>query len=400
LGSPLSGGGTLNLVVNYVRDSLDGDWSAFTGLVNVTGKNASGDEFRINNKFGYTNAAIFLNDGVIMDRASGANPTNDIGELGGTSLAIVGPGNSSSGSPTWRVGWKNTTATFGGTIANDGTTSIIKVGSGTWYLSGQNTFAGSTTISTGVLALTNGVNGDGSIGNSTNIFISAGAFLDVIGRSDGAMPLNYGQVISGNGVLRGILNTAGGGTVSPGGGIAGSVGTLTVTNTINLGGTAWMKLNRATSPNSDRLVSSTASIISYGGTLVVTNIGAPLQVGDTFTLFSAGTLNNAFTLALPNYYTWNTSQLAVNGQISVTGKSQPAITNVDFSQLSSGTITINANNGAPNGPVNVLTSTNLTLPLASWTTVTSTTFDGNGNLNLPITVDPALPQSFYLLQVY
>ncbi len=399
LGSPLTGGGTLNLVVNYVRDSLDGDWSAFTGLINVTGKNASADEFRINNRFGYSKAAIFLNDGVIMDRASGANATNDIGELAGTSGAMVRAGNSSSANPTWRVGWKNTTATFAGTIQNDGTTSIIKVGTGKWILTGANSYTGTTTISNGVLALGDGVT-DGSIDNSTNINVSAGAFLDVSGRSDGSLQLNFTQVLSGNGTVRGILNSASGGTVCPGGGIFGGLGTLTVTNTINLGGTAWMKVNRGSTPNSDRLVSSTASIISYGGTLVVTNIGAPLQVGDTFTLFSAAALNSSFTLALPSYYTWNTSQLTVNGQISVTGTSKPAITNVDFSQLPAGSITINANNGAPNGPVTILTSTNLTLPLSSWTTVIATTFDGNGNLSQSITVDPALPQSFYLLQAF
>jgi hypothetical protein len=215
------------------------------------------------------------------------------------------------------------------------------------------------------------------------------------------MPLNAGQIISGNGVVCGMLNTTAGGTVAPGGGLVGNIGTLTVTNTVTLGGTAWMKLNRAASPNSDRLVCSTASTINYGGTLVVTNIGSPLQAGDTFTLFSAAGLNNSFTLVLPGYYTWNTSQLAVNGQISVTAVlPRPSIQNVDFSGLSGGSITLNAINGNPNGPVNVLSTTDLTLPLSSWTKVTSTAFDASGNLSLPVSVDPALPKSFYLLQVY
>jgi hypothetical protein len=92
--------------------------------------------------------------------------------------------------------------------------------------------------------------------------------------------------------------------------------------------------------------------------------------------------------------------LTVNGQISVVTAAPPAITNVNFSGLSGGSITINAANGIPNGPVTVLTSTNLVLPLSSWTTVTTTTFDGSGNLSVPITVDPTLPESFYLLQAY
>jgi autotransporter-associated beta strand protein len=405
--SPLTGGGTLNLVVNVTRASIDGNWSAFTGLINVTAKNGTGDHFRTKSTYGYVNAAIYLNDGVSMYCNGSANSTIDIGELGGTSLAFLGLStvsqNNAVANPTWRVGAKNTSSTFAGVIRDDTHTSIIKVGTGTWTLTGANTYSGSTTISNGVLALINDPVSfsDGSIGSSTNISIKSGAFLDVSGRSDGTMPLNYGQVISGNGTIRGILDTTAGGTVSPDDGIAGSTGTLTVTNSINLGGTAWMKLNRASSPNSDRLVSSTASIINYGGTLVVTNIGASLQAGDTFTLFSAATLNSSFTFVLPNYYTWNTSQLTVNGSVSVTAVLPlPSIITVDFSGLAGGSITLNANNGAPNGPVSILTSTNLVLPLSSWTTVTTTTFDGSGNLSLPITVDPTLPQSFYLLQVY
>jgi hypothetical protein len=136
---------------------------------------------------------------------------------------------------------------------------------------------------------------------------------------------------------------------------------------------------------------------------LVTNIGASLQVGDTFDLFDGGTPNSGTfaTLQLPNYYTWYTSQLGVNGTVSVFAiLPPPAITNVDFSTLSAGTIMLNAINGAPNGPVTVLTTENLALPVSSWTTVTTTTFDGSGNLNLAVTVDPALPQSYFLLKVY
>lgn len=394
IGSSLTGSGTLNLVVNYVRDSVDGDWSAFTGLINVSSKNGSGDEFRINNKFGYANASIFLNDGVLMDRASGANPTNDIGELGGTSGALIGPGNSSSASPTWRVGWKNTSATFAGTIQDDGHSSIVKVGTGTWFLAGQNAFTGSTIVSNGVLALTNIGVGDGALNGSTNIFINAGAVLDVSGRGDDTLYLNSGQVLSGNGTLNGIADTTTGGTISAGNGIVGAIGMLTVTNHINMGGTTWMKLNRAASPNSDRLVSPA---INLGGTLVVTNIsGTTLHVGDTFTLFNGPLTGSFTTLMLPNYYTWDTAQLTVNGTIRVTSYSPPVMT-TDFSTFSSGTITFNASNGLPGGPVQVLTSANLAAPLSSWTVVTSGNFDGSGLFSSQVAVDTNGPTHFYII---
>jgi fibronectin-binding autotransporter adhesin len=409
--SSLSGGGTLNLEVNYLRDALSGDWSAFTGLINVTELNGSGDEFRINNTYGYANASIYINNNVIMDIALTAGMTVNIGELGGTSYSEIGQGTKSVSGPTWCVGWKNTTNTYSGIIADDLNapslpTSIIKVGTGTWILSGANTYSGSTTISNGVLALVSNpdVGGDGTLGNCTNVSIKAGAVLDVSGRSDGTTPLVAGQTISGGGTIVGILDAGSTSiTVAPGDGIAGGLGTLTVTRNINLGnagGTTWMKLNRAGSPNSDRLVSSLAGI-NYGGTLVVTNVGASLHAGDTFTLFSgaAGLTNSFGTIVLPSYYTWNTTQLGVSGQISVTAFSPPAITNVNFSGLSGGSITLNVAHGIAGGPVSVLSSTNLSLPFNSWTTVTNVTFDGGGNLSQAIPVDPTLPHSFYLLQV-
>jgi len=394
LGSALTGGGTLNLVVNYVRDSLDGDWSAFSGLINVTGKNATGDEFRINNRFGYANAAIFLNDGIIMDRASGANPTNDIGELAGTSGAALKAGNSSSGSPTWRVGSKNTSATFAGTIQNDGVTSIIKVGTGTWTLTGGNTYSGLTTISNGVLALSDGAT-DGSIGSSSLITITANAFLDAQLRSDHTLTLNSGQTLTGNGKLLGMLSLGGGGTVTPG----APFGALTVTNDVNLsGGTTLIQINRLATPNTGKLVCS--NTITLGGTLVVTNIGGALQTGDTFVLFSTP-LSGTFSgnVVLPAAYTWNTANLEVNGTVVVTGLvPPPSITTVDFSNLAGGTLVFNATGGGINQPFAILTSTNLTLPMNQWSTAATGNFDGSGNLTgFSFSVDPTHAQSFYRL---
>jgi autotransporter-associated beta strand protein len=389
LASGLTGAGTLNLVVNYVRDNLDGDWSAFTGTINVTPKpSGSGDEFRINNNFGYSNAVIFLNDGVLMDRVSSANSTIDIGELGGTTGATIGQGNSSAANPNWRVGWKNTSSTFAGTIANDA--SITKVGTGTFTLTGQSTTTGSITVSNGVVALAPGSNGDGSIGSAT-INIVAGAFLDVSGRSDAKLPLNSGQTLRGTGTLAGDLDATPGGTVAPG----FSIGTLTVTNVATLGGTALMQINRLASPNASKLVAPT---INFGGVLQVTNTGPRLQVNDTFDLFD-GALSGAFgTLLLPNYYTWDTSNLGINGTIRVTAiLPPPAISDIS---TSAGNVTFNATNGAPNGTIIVLTSTDVTLPVASWTRLATNQFDGSGNFSFTDVVDPATTQRFYSLQAY
>jgi len=52
-----------------------------------------------------------------------------------------------------------------------------------------------------------------------------------------------------------------------------------------------------------------------------------------------------------------------------------------------------------NAPVTILTTTNLALPVGSWTTAASTQFDADGNiLAFPVTVDPALPQNYLLIK--
>jgi hypothetical protein len=142
--------------------------------------------------------------------------------------------------------------------------------------------------------------------------------LDVSGTTSGTQSLGangVSQALQGNGTIRGSLVVGNLGTVLPG----FSIGTLTVTNAVTLGGAAVMELNRAGSPNSDRIV---APSFTGGGTLTVTNIGAGLQVGDTFQLFSTN-ISGFATVNLPmndtvNYkaYTWN-NNLAVNGTIVV-----------------------------------------------------------------------------------
>ncbi|TAL02032.1 MAG: hypothetical protein EPO07_07740, partial [Verrucomicrobia bacterium] len=85
--SPLTGGGTLNVTVEYVRDYFSGDWSAFTGRINVSapasGAYYNSGDFRINHTAGYANATIYLNNAVNCYVINHNNLTVDIGELGG-----------------------------------------------------------------------------------------------------------------------------------------------------------------------------------------------------------------------------------------------------------------------------------------------------------------------------
>src|SRR6185437_3872951 len=188
--------------------------------------------------------------------------------------------------------------------------------------------------------------------STTNIEIAATGILDVTGRSDGTLQLGGSQTLAGSGTLRGSLNASG--VVAPDGGTPNTTGTLTVTNVANFFGTTWMKLNGS---SSDRLVSPA---IALGGTLVITNSGAPLHAGDTFTLFS-GPLTGSFgSIVLPNYYTFDTAQLTAggNGTLKVTSYTPPVM-KTDFSAFSSGTITFNITGGINGNGVSILSSTNV-----------------------------------------
>ena len=59
----LTGSATFNITVDYIRDYFSGNWSAFTGVLNISPRSGTGD-FRINNSSGYANAAFFLNSSV------------------------------------------------------------------------------------------------------------------------------------------------------------------------------------------------------------------------------------------------------------------------------------------------------------------------------------------------
>jgi hypothetical protein len=96
-----------------------------------------------------------------------------------------------------------------------------------------------------------------------------------------------------------------------------SPGVLTVVSNLNLSGTVTLAVarNGAVLTNDQIVVVRTNT---YGGTLMVTNIGASaLQVGDAFQLFNAGVSVGIFAnIVYPAGYTF-TNTLATDGRIYV-----------------------------------------------------------------------------------
>jgi autotransporter-associated beta strand protein len=222
--SPLVGGGTLNVTVDYIRDYFNGDWSAFTGQINIYTRSGSGD-FRINNPNGYAGAAIYLAGSARFGCIYNSTQTIELGELAGDAGTLFGTCDSPAGTQTWRVGGRHTSATYAGTVTDGAhAANIVKLGAGTWTLTGSNTYSGTTTISGGILQI--GAGGtSGSLASATIVNNATLAF----NRAD---DLTYAGNISGTGSLtklgEGALTLTGANTYS--GLMRVSGGTLVLTD--------------------------------------------------------------------------------------------------------------------------------------------------------------------------
>ncbi|HEX5218341.1 MAG TPA: autotransporter-associated beta strand repeat-containing protein [Verrucomicrobiae bacterium] len=320
--------------------TLNRDISNISG--NITNQGLGGLRFNSgggNNATGSTNAVwdlVTAGGGFLQPRNASVN---SLGAVTGT--GTFSAQQSGNGTVTWLVGGLNTSTTFEGVVSDGSSfaqlgryTALTKVGSGTWTLNNATlSYRGSTTVSNGVMALTGSSHPD----VSTNIVLVAPGVLNVSARTDGTLTLGAGdtnQVLRGDGTLQGNLVLGANGQLMPG----FSTGVLTVNGSAQLGGVTTMEVSRGTTPNSDRLA---ATSVTFGGDLVVTNIGGILAPGDTFQLF-AGTISGTFSsITLPNLncptLSWNTSNLGVNGTISVTGTScvSTTPTNITFSVVGS-----------------------------------------------------------------
>jgi fibronectin-binding autotransporter adhesin len=202
----LSGGGTLNLYVPWVRTTIYGNWGNFLGHINVTTNTSTGGDFRIANSNAYPNAAVYLGPKVNAYYNVNAGGTFPIGELTGDATSQLQGINYNNVTPgaytvTWSVGGLNTNATYAGSVRNGtspSNTAITKVGDGTWTLSGSCTYTGPTNVLGGTLRFT------GSATGSTSVNVGSGATLEVDGSLSVNGPIvNTGTVqLSGSGVLQ------------------------------------------------------------------------------------------------------------------------------------------------------------------------------------------------------
>lgn len=236
----VTGDGTLDYRTNYVRADVTGDWSGFTGQLNVT--TAGSGDFRIASSYtwpGLPNALVNLSAGTYLYMSgttnSGAGTTIRLGDLSGAAGARLRGGATSARTLTYRMGGRGGSVTFAGNIdeqVSGAFTNLVKEGTGTWSLAGTATHRGTTTVEGGVLRLAAG----SSITNNSSVEVWTGAGLALEGGSLAVETVNIAAgalFTSTGGTLQGEFNNAGTASVTSGtltlNGPAGNSGTLRVT---------------------------------------------------------------------------------------------------------------------------------------------------------------------------
>jgi autotransporter-associated beta strand protein len=302
-----------------------------------------------------------------------------------------------------------------------GVGNLVKTGGGTLALSGANNWTGTTTVSAGTLALSGNDSTTGLLAGTPTINIIAPGVLDVTGLSDQTLHLsdpyvNQGlaQALTGNGTVNGSVLLENGGYGGSGaaaslapGTTPTSFGNLTITGNLTNTSAIILKVDHPpTGATNDMVTALTLTNFADSAessvvpTLTVNNPTYDLQTGDTFKLFNItgggyAYIANNLTITLPTTspvtstsYTWDTSQLAVNGTIKLTHGVAPSIpitpTNIVFG-LSGRTLNIS-------WPASYLgwslqsNSINISVP-ADWFTVPGSSAVTSESITIPTTGD-------------
>jgi fibronectin-binding autotransporter adhesin len=327
LGTWLQSGGT-NYAGGWVsigRGATSGDTSP-TGLLVVSGglfdQTSTGNGLLVGEQG--TGTLTISNAGVVISEA------NNIGVAMGWNQGI-GTVNLDSGGTLVanfvQQGSGSSTFNFNGGVLRAGSATRLNFMSG---LTAANVLAGAvidtSTNTIGIAQpLLDGGMGGGLTKNGTGTLLLEGANL-----YSGTTTVKAGT-LGGIGSLTGPLVVQSGASLAPG----DAIGAFTVNNTVSLaaGSRTVMELNKTNAPSSDQLLGATS--LTYGGTLVLHNLGGPLATKDTFTLFSAGSYHGTFSgveSQTPGQtVTWDITQLAVNGTVkvaSVAPATPPSITPV------------------------------------------------------------------------
>lgn len=294
----LTGAGTLNVYIPYVRTYLQGNWSKFAGTI-VCSQGSSGD-FTFDNTYGMPLATLNVSSGCTVRNNKNVN----------TRIAAATGSGTLGGDHGWTIGNDSEEVNrFGGSILG----SLTKVGSNTLQLSGVSTFGGTFLVNGGKVIVAN-----------------TGATKSATGGN--AMYLNAGTELSGCGYIgNSRLYIRDGALFTPG---LYNTGTLTVASAITLdegGAIAW-RLNG----NGLTITLKEVKSMTLNGTLRLTlKDSYTPALGDSFNLWNCKKVQDgsAPTLELPELpegLAWDTTELlTTTGTLRVTDATGLRLTSWD-----------------------------------------------------------------------
>ena len=267
VGNPLQSNG--GYTGSTMQLSGSNTYSGPTTVNESTLQAGSTTAFSPNSDYTLTNNALS-----VLDLNNYSNAIGSLSSSGAVSQVLTGNGTGG----TLTTGGDNATTTFAGVISGQG--GLYKTGSGTFTLSGANTYVGATTVNNGTLLIT------GTNGSSTSFTAMTAGTLNVAGQlNNGSAPvaINGGGVLAGTGAIAGPVTVSGGSTASSQGAInlvdGGQVAPLALSGGLTLGGSA------AGNPSLLGFAANgtTADLLNLGSSSLVVNSG-----GATITLASLG----------------------------------------------------------------------------------------------------------------
>lgn len=256
-----------------------------------------------------------VSDGILRAGSAGAFSSNsafavaagatlDLGGFDQTIGSLAGSGSVALGSSRLGVGASNASTSFSGILS--GTGSLVKQGSGTLTLTGQNTYTGGTTIDGGTL-IGNSASLQGAIVNNAALVFDQttnGTFAGAISGSgalakqgEGTLVLTGTSTLSGattvtaglltvNGSLANSAVTLNGGTIGGSGTIGGlavsggtvapgnSIGTLNVIGAVGFGAGTTYRVELDATGASDRISATGTATLNGGQVQVLAATGA------------------------------------------------------------------------------------------------------------------------------
>ena len=243
-------GGVMNSTGSYVN-------SAGTTIFNGTSAHTYSGGTSITGGTLQTNtASVMPATGAVSVGASGTFNLNGYNQTIGD---LSGSGDINLGTGTLTLGTSTASTTFSGIFANTGG-SLIKQGSGNLILTGANTYAGTTTVTSGRLSV------NGSIQSPVTVGVSG--------------------TLGGSGTVIGTVTNNG--TVSPG----NSIGTLTINGNYNPSATATTSIE--INPQGQCSVLNISGSANLNGFLNINADAGNYSPNVTYQFLNAGTIHGDF----------------------------------------------------------------------------------------------------------